>query len=107
MKSLIDSERTKSIFLICLALLSTSLFLTSYLCPDQLCRRRSIRSVKLIHSSSYTSKEIPKIQLNQRAKKLSFDQIITDSTFKFNIKNKDVIVFLHIQKTGKLFKIKC
>ena len=37
----------------------------------------------------------------QRANKLSFDQIASDPTFTFNIKDRDIIVFLHIQKTGE------
>lgn len=99
MKSIVDSERTKSVFLLCLALLCMSLFLTSYLCPDQVCGR-SARSLRLVHSNPWTSKEITN-SITQGANKLSFDQIFSDPTFTFSIKDKDVIVFLHIQKTGE------
>jgi mRNA-degrading endonuclease HigB of HigAB toxin-antitoxin module len=34
---------------------------------------------------------------------LSFDDMLSDDAFVFDIKGNDVIVFLHIQKTGQYF----
>lgn len=94
MRPLVDTERTRSIFLLCVALLCMSLLLTSYLCPDQVCGRSS-RSLSYAHSSPLTLQDT-----RAPARKLSFDQITSDNSFTFNIKDRDVIVFLHIQKTG-------
>ena len=106
-----NSLNKKSFAIIVLLLVFMSFLLISYLCPDGICainswstpepyfRRRLINSVikdNLGQSLSESSHPLSHY-------KLSFDDMINTKEFVFDIKGNDVIVFLHIQKTGQYF----
>lgn len=54
----------------------------------------SIESMKLMRPSHRA------INPSKKLNTMSFDQIIKDPNFMFDIKGDDVMVFLHMQKTG-------
>lgn len=112
---------SKTILLICILLFFVSLLFVGYLCPDRVC---ALSSGSLSESryetwSKFSLKNVikdnmarsigslashPLRQPFQSASfsKLSFDEIMQDPSFVFDIKGDDVMVFLHIQKTGML-----
>lgn len=107
-----DAERVKAVFLICLVFIALSLCMSMYLCPDQVCGARSRSSMDhrymrlgLRHViRDNAGKSLASLSSNpfeSSRNKLSFDQLLMNESFSFNIKKNDVIVFLHIQKTGK------
>ena len=105
----LDAEKTKTVFLICLVFIACSLFMSTYLCPDQVCGHRSRSSfnsqfqrLSMKHVIRDSSGR-PLSSLSSKPNKLSFEQLLMDESFTFDIKKNDVIVFLHIQKTGKDF----
>ena len=96
--------------MIVLILVFISFILIAYLCPDGLCainswslpeqhfRRRTVNSI--IKDNLGQSLSESSHPLNHY--KLSFDDMINAKEFVFDIKGNDVMVFLHIQKTGIL-----
>lgn len=105
--SRINSLNNKSFVVIVLILVFMSFVLISYLCPAGVCainlwstdpyyRRRYINSLnkerldQSLSESSYSNHF-----------RVSFDDIIDSKESVFDIKGNDVIVFLHIQKTGQ------
>lgn len=109
--------------LFCFLLFLISFIIISYLCPDYDCSlshwsyipsryghrgKPSYPSISRFEISP--SDYVPSVLSPSGAKKsfainnfMSFDQIMADSDFVFNIKGNHVIVFLHIQKTGKSY----
>lgn len=108
-----DSGRKKRLFMKALlgaCVLATVLFLLSlgYLCPQDVCilGRRARGLGGAVASPgwdagvgggplSFLSQPLP----SERLSKLSFDDMLQDD-FEFDMKGSDVMVFLHIQKTG-------
>lgn len=103
-------RRIRSVFGLCFALFAVSLFLSAYLCPDHVCG----------HSSGWDTGRYPRLSLKhvihdsvgrslnsmssipfEGHGKLSFSDLLNRRSFTFDIKRDDVIVFLHIQKTGQ------
>uniref|UniRef100_A0A1S4LUR8 Heparan-sulfate 6-O-sulfotransferase n=2 Tax=Ixodes scapularis TaxID=6945 RepID=A0A1S4LUR8_IXOSC len=88
--------------LLALALLTLiSLLAIGYLCPQSVC---SAGKLGLVGRGSRDSMGGPLSFLSQplrsdRRNKLSFDDMLGDD-FEFDMKGSDVMVFLHIQKTG-------
>lgn len=109
---LTDAEKTKTVFLFCLVFIACSLFISMYLCPDQVCGHRSRSSfnsqyqrLTLKHvvrdGAGRSLASLSSNPFEASRNKLSFEQLLTDESFTFDIRKNDVIVFLHIQKTGK------
>lgn len=112
---------TRSLVLACLLclvfLLLVSLLAMGYLCPDSVC---ALSSGSLSQSryqtwSKLAAKHAARDNMGKELSfvngmaanpfasrsKLSFDEMQRDESFVFDIKGDDVMVFLHIQKTGK------
>ena len=105
--SRLHSLNKKSFAIIVMILVFMSFLLISYLCPDRVCAinlwsapesyfRRRLSVIKDNLSQSLSSHPLSH-------NIMSFDDMINAKEFVFNIKGIDVIVFLHIQKTGQYF----
>jgi len=85
-----------------------SLLIVGYLCPEHVCALNSWSSPDSRYhrrSLNHVIKDNLGMSLSQSSHplnhlKLSFDDMLLDDAFVFDIKGNDVIVFLHIQKTG-------
>ncbi|CAG2107900.1 unnamed protein product [Medioppia subpectinata] len=98
----------KSFVVIVLILVFMSFLLMAYLCPEGICPQ-SLRSIPDHHFDGRSLDTAFKDNLGKPLSqsshplyhyKLSFDDMINVNEFVFDIKGNDVIVFLHIQKTG-------
>lgn len=124
METRIRSNRLRGVIGICVLLALTGIVYLGYFCPDHVCAltNRDIKeSTRLsegfstgtglgsLASSSpvepfknslliHSSFKFQNIQSS-----LGYDDILNNDTFQFDINAHDVIVFLHIQKTGKYF----
>ncbi|CAH1104673.1 unnamed protein product [Psylliodes chrysocephalus] len=87
------SSRLKQICLFCLALCIFGILGFGYFCPDKVCALSSRETV-------YIEDSIGKPLAQSRTKVgLSYDDMLNDD-FTFDMDSHDVIVFLHMQKTG-------
>ncbi|XP_078052050.1 heparan sulfate 6-O-sulfotransferase [Augochlora pura] len=120
MESRTRRTRLRSVVGICLFLALTSIIYLGYFCPDHVCaltNREIKESVRLSESlsagpgSGLSSVSIefdkngllsvhPAFRLQSIQGSLGYDDVFTNETFQFDINAHDVIVFLHIQKTG-------
>jgi len=107
--SFLEGDKAKSIFLLCLLFIAMSLFLTTYLCPGTVCSspNHSFNDIRIEKLREITNGKrghpLPAQELTWNTSTsliLSFDQVLNDKSFVFDIDANDVIVFLHIQKTG-------
>ena len=104
------SRSNRSILLFTSILFFISIILISYLCPDEVCSLNSLSSDSVRYQSfkhknllnDNVGMPLPK-SINPSSHKMSFDDMLSDDAFTFDIKGNDVIVFLHIQKTGNRF----
>lgn len=121
MESRARRTRLRSVVGICLFLALTSIIYLGYFCPDHVCaltNREIKESVRLSESlsagpgSDLSSVSIefdkngllsvhPAFRLQSIQGSLGYDDVFTNETFQFDINAHDVIVFLHIQKTGE------
>ncbi|RWS14535.1 heparan-sulfate 6-O-sulfotransferase 2-like protein [Dinothrombium tinctorium] len=101
---------------VCLTIILLSTLFVFYLCPENGCaisaltvsqysRYRTLSkfaSFKRLSTNSNQNQAnlTPNPTLAERSKKLSFEDVLSDNSSVFDIKANDVIVFLHIQKTG-------
>lgn len=114
--------RLRSVVGICVVLALTGIVYLGYFCPDHVCAltNRDIKDSARVSeglaigtgSSALTSgsPEIEKNSLLPVARpsfrpqtlqgSLGYDDIFSNDTFQFDINAHDVMVFLHIQKTG-------
>ena len=114
----LKSYSFRSLVTFALIILLISILIISYIYPDQslyfeskynLWLRYNLNQEltdRLIQSESFNS-NYHILNVNHELKssssptnKLSFDEIFNDREFNFHIRGNDVIVFLHIQKTG-------
>jgi hypothetical protein len=109
MISRINLIKNKSFVIIVIVLVFMSLLIISYLCPSHVCSLNSWSSPDS-HFSQRSLNHVIKDNLGMSLSshplnhmKLSFDDMLSDDAFVFDIKGNDVIVFLHIQKTGQYF----
>ncbi|XP_056642304.1 heparan-sulfate 6-O-sulfotransferase 2 isoform X2 [Diorhabda carinulata] len=87
------SSRLKQICLFCLALCIFGILGFGYFCPDKVCALSSRETV-------YIQDNLGKPLAQSRSKvSLSYDDMLNDD-FTFDMDSHDVIVFLHMQKTG-------
>lgn len=118
-------NRLRSIVGICLFLALTGIIYLGYFCPDHVCAltNREIReSIGLSESLSIPGSPVagsaalssvsieldrngllsvhPAFKLQSIQGSLGYDDIFANDTFQFDINAHDVMVFLHIQKTG-------
>ena len=102
-------RRIRSVFGLCFVLIAVSLFLSAYLCPDHVCGRSSgwesgryprLSLKHVIHDSLGKSLNSMSSNPFEGRTRLSFSDLLNRRSFTFDIKQNDVIVFLHIQKTG-------
>ena len=103
--SCLHSLNKKSFAIIVLILVFMSFLVINYLCPDSVC---AINLWSAPESYFQRKLNVIKDNLNQYLSShplshymMSFDDMINAKEFIFNIKGIDVIVFLHIQKTGQ------
>ena len=126
MESRARRTRLRSVVGICLFLALTGIIYLGYFCPDHVCAltsREIKESVRLSEGlseglsagpgSGLSSVSVefdkngllsvhPAFRLQSIQGSLGYDDVFTNDTFQFDINGHDVIVFLHIQKTGKL-----
>jgi len=107
MISRINLIKNKSFVIIFIVLVFMSLLIISYLCPSHVCSLNSWSSPDS-HFNQRSLNHVIKDNLGMSLSshplnhmKLSFDDVLSDNAFVFDIKGNDVIVFLHIQKTGQ------
>lgn len=101
-------RRIRSIFGLCFVLFAVSLCLSAYLCPDHVCGHSSgwdtayprLSLKHVIHDSVASPMPMSSNPYESR-NSLSFSDLLNQRSFTFDIKQNDVIVFLHIQKTGE------
>ncbi|XP_028136447.1 heparan-sulfate 6-O-sulfotransferase 2 isoform X1 [Diabrotica virgifera virgifera] len=87
------SSRLKQICLFCLVLCIFGIFGFGYFCPDKVCALSSREAV-------YVDDNLGKPLAHTRSKVgLSYDDMLNDD-FTFDMDSHDVVVFLHMQKTG-------
>ncbi|GLG99977.1 hypothetical protein R5R35_000458 [Gryllus longicercus] len=104
-----SSSRLRSVVLICVLLAISGIVYVGYFCPDQVCAltsretswsdwtpfrlpiRDNLGKPLVIHSEPITSKI--------SSPGLSYDDVLNEN-FQFDMNAHDVMVFLHIQKTG-------
>ena len=108
--SFLEGDKTKSVFLLCLLFIAMSLFLTTYLCPGTVCSlpNHSFNEIRIEKLRDITDGKkghplsAQELTWNTSTSSLilSFDQVLNDKSFVFDIDANDVLVFLHIQKTG-------
>ncbi|XP_046743444.1 heparan-sulfate 6-O-sulfotransferase 1 isoform X2 [Diprion similis] len=99
--------RLRGVAGICLVLALTGIVYLGYFCPDHVCaltNRDLKESTRL--SEGFTSGVVdrnfqghPSFKLQSIQGSLAYEDVIND-TFQFDINAHDVMVFLHIQKTG-------
>lgn len=119
-------SRLRSIVGVCLFLALTGIVYLGYFCPDHVCaltNREIKESIRLSESLSVAagppagsaalssvSIELdrngllsvhPAFKLQSIQGSLGYDDVFANDTFQFDINAHDVMVFLHIQKTGK------
>ncbi|KXJ82405.1 hypothetical protein RP20_CCG013927 [Aedes albopictus] len=95
-------RRLRPIVIICLFLTIAGIIGFGYFCPDQVCalsRREVISNQELITGYEHDNLGKP-VQQNLLANPgLSYEEVLNDD-FQFDMNAHDVMVFLHIQKTG-------
>lgn len=99
--------RLRGVVGICVILALTGIVYLGYFCPDHVCaltNRDLKESTRL--SEGFTSGIVdrnfqghPSFRLQSIQGSLGYEDVIND-TFQFDINAHDVMVFLHIQKTG-------
>lgn len=112
--------RLRSVVGVCLCLALTGIVYLGYFCPDHVCAltsreiKESVRMSEglagpLAAALSSVSVELdkngllsvhPAFKLQSIQGSLGYDDIFANDTFQFDINAHDVMVFLHIQKTG-------
>ncbi|XP_047363376.1 heparan-sulfate 6-O-sulfotransferase 2 isoform X2 [Vespa velutina] len=122
MESRTRRSRLRSVVGICLFLALTGIVYLGYFCPDHVCaltNRQDIKDSARISEGlslgapaaalSSVSIEIdknglfsvhPAFKLQSIQGSLGYDDVFANDTFQFDINAHDVMVFLHIQKTG-------
>uniref|UniRef100_A0A1Q3G3U9 Heparan-sulfate 6-O-sulfotransferase n=2 Tax=Culex tarsalis TaxID=7177 RepID=A0A1Q3G3U9_CULTA len=101
-KKMEPRRRLRPIVIICLFLTIAGIIGFGYFCPDQVCalsRREVITNQELITGFEHDNLGKP-VQQNLLANPgLSYEEVLNDD-FQFDMNAHDVMVFLHIQKTG-------
>lgn len=110
------SSRLKQISIVCFALAVFGIFGFGYFCPDKVCFFQKIYSFRLnlglilqvcaLSSAKgvaqlYDDNLGKPLQITNTKTGLSYDDLLNDD-FDFNMDGRDVMVFLHMQKTGRL-----
>lgn len=124
-------HRLRSVVGICLFLALTGIVYLGYFCPDHVCALTS-REIKepvrlseslsvaaavppvVVGSAALSSVSVeldrngllsvhPAFKLQSIQGSLGYDDVFANDTFQFDINAHDVMVFLHIQKTGKCY----
>ncbi|XP_023014089.1 heparan sulfate 6-O-sulfotransferase [Leptinotarsa decemlineata] len=85
------SSRLRQICLLCLALCVFGILGFGYFCPDKVCALSS-------KSTIFIDDNLGKPHMNSKVG-LSYDDMLNDD-FNFDMDSHDVMVFLHMQKTG-------
>ncbi|KAJ8920720.1 hypothetical protein NQ315_004859 [Exocentrus adspersus] len=88
------SSRLKQICLFCLALCVFGIFGFGYFCPDKVCALSSKESSVLLEDDFVK----PLARASSKVG-LSYDDMVNEDLF-FDMDSHDVVVFLHMQKTG-------
>ena len=115
--------RLRGVVGICVLLALTGIVYLGYFCPDHVCAltNRDLKESARVSegltigtgSSALTSGTVdvdrnnllpvrPSFKLQSIQGSLGYDDVFANDTFQFDINAHDVMVFLHIQKTGEL-----
>lgn len=107
------STRLRGIVGICLLLALTGIVYLGYFCPDHVCAltnrdpKETSRIIGTNPSSEIVSNSIgildsrSNLRLQSVPGSLGYDDLFTNDSSQFDINAHDVMVFLHIQKTGE------
>jgi len=114
-------NRLRNVIGVCLFLALTGIIYLGYFCPDHVCaltNREIKESIRLsespsvaVGSAALSSVSIeldkndllsmhPAFKLQSIQGNLGYDDVFANDTFQFDINAHDVMVFLHVQKTG-------
>ncbi|XP_011498706.1 PREDICTED: heparan-sulfate 6-O-sulfotransferase 2 isoform X2 [Ceratosolen solmsi marchali] len=85
---------------ICLLLALAGMLYLGYFCPDHVCALSTRDSKESTRFSESLLSIHPAFKLQSIQGSLGYDDIFLNDTFQFDINAHDVMVFLHIQKTG-------
>ena len=119
MESRSRATQLRGIVGICLLLVLASIVYLGYFCPDHVCaltKRDLKESVRIIAEPSVDNNPFVEavkngngllglrsgFKLQSLSGNLGYDDLFANDSFQFNINAHDVMVFLHIQKTGKI-----
>ncbi|XP_074103957.1 heparan sulfate 6-O-sulfotransferase [Cotesia typhae] len=121
METRIRSNRLRGVIGICVLLALTGIVYLGYFCPDHVCAltNRDIKESTRLSEGFSTGTGLgslassspvepfknsllihPSFKFQNIQSSLGYDDILNNDTFQFDINAHDVIVFLHIQKTG-------
>ncbi|XP_031786690.1 heparan-sulfate 6-O-sulfotransferase 2 isoform X2 [Nasonia vitripennis] len=93
-------SRLRGIVGICLLLALAGMLYLGYFCPDHVCALSSRDPKETTRLSEPLLSVHPAFKLQSIQGSLGYDDIFLNDTFQFDINAHDVMVFLHIQKTG-------
>ncbi|XP_047523283.1 heparan-sulfate 6-O-sulfotransferase 2 [Pieris napi] len=98
-KKMEPRSKLRKVILFCLLLSLFGMVAFGYFCPDQVCAMSSRERVAESMALSYAEapgRPLPDVIVQPG---LSYDEVLHDD-FRFDLNAHDVMVFLHIQKTG-------
>jgi heparan sulfate 6-O-sulfotransferase HS6ST1 len=98
METLLRKQGLRSIIVICFALALGGIIFVSYYCHDQTCALSTRRTSSDISWTELDNLGRP-LEAAQAHVGFSYDDVVNDN-FQFDMNAHDVMVFLHIQKTG-------
>lgn len=99
METRLRKQRLRSAVVVCFVLALGGIIFLSYFCPDQICAlstRRALSSDITWAESDNLGRPLDAAQAHVG---FSYDDVVNDN-FQFDMNAHDVMVFLHIQKTG-------
>ncbi|GAB0094816.1 Heparan-sulfate 6-O-sulfotransferase [Sergentomyia squamirostris] len=96
-------SKQRSIVVVCIFLAIAGIVIFGYFCNDQVCaltKRDMMMSSDVAALTSDTGNSVGKSSTQINNPGLSYEEVLNDDNFQFDMNAHDVMVFLHIQKTG-------
>ncbi|XP_059621082.1 heparan-sulfate 6-O-sulfotransferase 2 [Phlebotomus argentipes] len=96
-------SRQRSIVIACVFLAIAGMVIFGYFCNDQVCaltKKEMMMSSEVSALTSDAANSIGKSPMQLNNPGLSYEEVLNDDDFQFDMDAHDVMVFLHIQKTG-------
>ncbi|XP_055682811.1 heparan-sulfate 6-O-sulfotransferase 2 [Lutzomyia longipalpis] len=102
-KKMEPRSRQRSIVVVCVFLAIAGMIIFGYFCNDQVCaltKREAMMSSEVSALTSDSTNSVGKSSSQLTNPGLSYEEVLNDDDFQFDMNAHDVMVFLHIQKTG-------